>query len=278
MTLRFRLLLLFVFGVTLLTVRSEQVTYRRIGDEVVLKPPSPPKPPVSRLFWKHNDNLAVEWDGNELEQFSLFKDRGFLNISTGELTIKALTEELSGDYRVVVNGDLLSGSIALKVISPVPTPHISESCDEGRSRCTLTCDGDVSGMDPKPTYIWKFNLTEQPASSNTFHVTPETSAAEFICELKNPVSHESSRPHPDPFTDVTPGNDLKILKGVIVCACLVAVVLAVVVVHRVKSGMWFYQKDSLPWETDFWSKTERASGPQQENENPERNAMMESNS
>lgn len=273
-------LLLLVFVVTLFTAEQTEI-YGRTGGEVVLKPPAPPPSAITSILWRHNNNLAVELDKDHTEQFSHFQGRSYLNKSTGEMTIGNLTEELSGDYEVELNGNRLSGSITLKVISPVPKPHITVSCNEEKTRCTLTCEGSVTAMDPKPTYIWKFNATERKTDS-IFEITPETSADDFICELENPVSRESSQPIDDPFTQVTNtvGPGLKINTGLIVFACLLAIVVGVAVMHRVKSGMWFYQKDSMPWEADFWTKTESAasSEPQHENGDTERNTMIESNS
>lgn len=274
------ILLLLIFEAALLTPRSEQtVINRRIGDEVVLEPPAPPASVITRVRWKQNDHLAVEWDGKQTDQFSHFKDRSYLNISTGELTIRDLTEKLSGDYVVWINGYLLSGSLTLKVISPVPKPNIAVSCNEEKTQCTLTCEGNVTAMDPKPTYTWKFNATEQKTPDNIFEITPETSAYEFICELENLVSRESSQPIQDPFTQAEAGG-LKINTGLVVFASLLAIVVGVALLHRVKSGMWFYQKDSMPWEADFWKTTEipASSEPQHANDDTERNTMMESNS
>lgn len=275
-------MLLLVF-VAAFTDRSEQtVFYLRIGDEVVLKPPTSPMPPVTHIKWMQDADIAVEWDGRETETFSHFKDRSDLNISTGELTLKNLNEQLNGDYTVWINGNLLSGSMSLKVIPPVPKPRITKSCNEEMTACTLTCEGNVIAMDPKPKSIWKFNATELETSDDVFKITPETSAHEFICDLKNPVSRESSEPFPDPFTQAPDPevSNPKIIKGVIVFVCLLAVVVGAALAHRVKSGMWFHEKDSMPWEADFWRKTESSapSEPQQVNEDAERNSMMESNS
>lgn len=276
-------LLVLVFVLTSLTVKSvPEVIYKRIGDGVVLKPPTLPASPITRLLWKQNGNLAVEWDG-EIEKYSHFKVRTKLNITTGELTIDNLTEELSGDYVVEINGKTLGGP-TLKVLAPVPKPSITFSCNEERTRCTLTCEGNVSAMDPKPTYIWKFNATEIKTLNNNFEITTEASAHEFICELENSVSRESSEPIEDPFYQVAKsaeGGGLKINTGLVVFASLLAIVVGVALLHRVKSGMWFYQKDSMPWEADFWKKSQSAasSEPQHVNEDTaERNTMIESNS
>lgn len=276
-------LLVLVFLATLLTVKSEPtVIFQKIGNEVVLKPPTSSASPITRVLWKQNGDLAVEWDG-QTEEFTHFKGRSNLNITTGELTIKNLIEELSGDYVVEINGNRLGGP-TLKVLAPVPKPSIAASCNEEKTRCTLTCEGNVTAMDPEPTYIWKFNATELKTPNNNFEITPETTAYEFICELENPVSRESSELITDPFYQVSEStgvSGLKINTGLVVFASLLAIVVGVTLVHRVKSGMWFYQKDSMPWESDFWRKSgsQASSEPPPGNEDTaERNTMIESNS
>lgn len=274
---------LLVFLAISLTVKSEQtVIFKKIGSEVVLKPPTPSSSPINSVLWKQNGNLAVEWDGNT-DVYSHFKGRSSLTITSGELTLKNLTADLSGDYVVEINGNLLGGP-TLKVLSPVPKPSIISSCNEEKTHCTLTCEGNVTAMDPKPTYIWKFNATERTSANNNYEITPEASAYEFICELENPVSRESSEPIKDPFSQVSEStgvSGLKINTGLVVFASLLAIVVAVALVHRVKSGMWFYQKDSMPWEADFWRKSgsQASSDPHPANEDTaERNTMIESNS
>lgn len=280
MRTRFYPLLLLV-AVAAFTDRSEQtVVYGGIGDEVVLKLPTSPTSPIAQIKWMQGADFAVEWDGTDTETFLHFKERSDLNVATGELTLKNLTEELSGVYTVRINGNLLDGSITLKVIPPVPKPHITGSCNEEKTECTLTCEGDVIAMDPKPMYKWKYNATEK--IGDNIKITPLTSANEFICYLENPVSSKSSEPFPDPFAQVhePEASNPKIIKGLIVFGCLLAIVVGIAVFHRVKSGMWFHEKDSMPWETDFWKKTESSapSEPQPVNEEEERNSMMESNS
>lgn len=274
-------MLLLVF-VAAFTDRSEQTeVFGGIGDDVVLKLPTSPTSPITQIEWKHGDDLAVEWDGKATDTYLHFKERSDLNLATGELTLKNLTEELSGVYTVRINGNLLDRSITLKVIAPVPKPHITISCNEEKTECTLTCEGDVTAMDPY-WYYWKYNGTEKKTEDNIYKITLLTSAKEFICEIENRVSRKSSEPISDPLTQVPEpeASNPKLIKALIVFGCLLAIVVGVAVFHRVKSGMWFHEKDSMPWEKDFWKKTESSapSEPQPVNEEEERNSMMESNS
>lgn len=81
---------------------------------------------------------------------------------------------------------------------------------------------------------------------------------DFICELANPVSQEMSDPAFNPFykgAETTDG--VKISTGVTVFICLLSAVLVLVFIHRWKAGAWFFQKESLPYEADFWRKQDR---------------------
>ncbi|KAG7236543.1 hypothetical protein INR49_000806, partial [Caranx melampygus] len=77
--------------------------------------------------------------------------------------------------------------------------------------------------------------------------------AEFSCELSNPVSQETSKPLANPFTK----QGMNISMGLTVLISLVAAVIVLALVHRCKAGEWFFNKESLPYEADFWRKEQR---------------------
>ncbi|XP_044044534.1 uncharacterized protein LOC122872403 isoform X2 [Siniperca chuatsi] len=206
---------------------SEIILYKRVGDEVVLKP-----------------------------------ERGSLNTSSGEMTITGLTQDDSGVYTPEINNKKASPT-HLIVIFPVPVPTVIKSCDDEKTSCTLTCYGETTENTGTVTYRWKLGDKVLTNSSKEQHITKENSSNinEFSCELENPVSQESSQPLPNPFTTIPEiparvGNR-KISTGVTVFISLLAALLVLVFIHRCKAGMWFFQKASMPWEADFWRKNER---------------------
>lgn len=231
--------------------------FKKVGDEVVLRPSSTDV--IKTILWRDGLNIAMDWYGENIESYRHFKVRGSLDKSTGALTIKDLIQKDSGLYTPEINNKA-GKPIDLKVIFPVLKPYISKSCDEGKKNCTLSCDGNTTGAEPV-SYTWKFD-SEHKGSSKELHLTQENSEniKEVTCELQNPVSQESSEPIPSPFTGSTrsePESNLKINSGLTVFSCLLAVVILAVIAHKVKSGKWFFQKESMPWEADFWTKTER---------------------
>ncbi|XP_041822255.1 T-cell surface antigen CD2-like [Chelmon rostratus] len=241
---------------------SEITLYRKVGDEVVLQPGTAPVTgAITSIMWKDGPNIATEWDGMDLDLYRQFKERGSLNIANGEMTITGLTRDDSGLYTPEINLIPL-GPIRLIVISPVSAPTVIQSCDDEKTSCILTCDGNTTDAEPV-TYKWKADDKVLTDSSKEHHIIKENSSSvnEFSCELENPVSRESSQPLHNPFittTDSTePAGHLKISAGLTVFISLLAAVLLLVFIHRWKAGAWFFQKESMPWEAGFWSKHER---------------------
>lgn len=235
---------------------AELTVYKKLGDTVVLKLDTTSDPgTISDILWKHGPDLAAQLEGGEPEIFPHFKGRGSVNISSGEMTITGLTRGDSGVYTVEIN-NALANTIKLAVIAPVPTPTVMQSCDNNTS-CVLTCDGNTADAEPV-TYRWS---PDYPESSRERRITKEDSEdqPEFSCELENPVSRMRSQSIANPFTTVPDDpalGGLKISAGLTVFISLLVPVVLLGLIHRWKAGMWFYQKDSMPWEADFWRRNE----------------------
>ncbi|XP_041637830.1 carcinoembryonic antigen-related cell adhesion molecule 1-like isoform X2 [Cheilinus undulatus] len=230
---------------------SGDVLYKKVGDDVILKP-IPTSEPIVNIVWKRDGNLAAHWDAPDTEADVYV--RGSLNISSGELTITELTKDDKGSYKAEIN-NMKAGSTNLIVLFPVPKPSVMKGCETGGAGCALLCSGNTTGAEPV-NYKWNFGATERETS-----VSREGSSSfkDFSCEMQNPVSQESSDPVFNPFfkdsgeSGETSGN-VNISTGVTVFICLLSAVLLTVLIHRWKAGMWFFQKASMPWEADFWRK------------------------
>ncbi|XP_070711814.1 uncharacterized protein [Pempheris klunzingeri] len=251
------------FLMAAVSAAREISVYKKVGDTVVLNPDAGSSL-ITSIMWKDGPNIAAQWDGTDLDLYRQFKERGSLNISSGELTIRGLARGDSGLYTPEINNNLASPT-RLTVISPVPTPTVGKSCDEEETVCTLSCDGNTTAAEPV-TYRWTSGGVVLPGLLREQRITKEVSSsmAGFVCELENPVSKESSEPLPNPFYKIpvpieptVEGHNLKISTGVTVFICLLTAVVMLVLFHRCKAGMWFYQKASMPWEADFWRKHER---------------------
>nr|XP_046238107.1 uncharacterized protein LOC124055372 [Scatophagus argus] len=235
---------------------SEIKLYKKVGDEAVLKLDAPWPGAISSILWKEGPNIAMQWDGIVTDAYRQFKERGSLNTTTGEMTITGLTRGDSGLYTPEINS-ILSPATRLFVISPVPEPSVSKSCED-ESSCVLTCEGNTTDAEPV-TYNWE---SPEAGSAKERRITKadSSSISEFMCELKNPISRESSQHIPNPFfqtTDKTEPGNMNIAAGVTVFIILVTAVLIVIIIHKCKSGEWFFQKDSMPWESGFWKRSDR---------------------
>ncbi|XP_047432035.1 CD48 antigen-like [Mugil cephalus] len=234
---------------------SASELYGMVGAEVDLEPMSDGSP-ITKITWRDGPNIAMDWDDNGFESFRHFKDRGHLNMSTGVMTITGLVASDSGMYTPEINGKTLD-SIQLTVIHPVPVPTVETMCDEEMTTCTLTCTGNTAGAEPV-TYTWKEDQTTRPESSNNINIlksVPQNVEVKvFSCELKNPVSNEISVEFKNPLNNP---KTLRISAGITVCVSLIAVVLVLALIHKWISGVWFYEKESMPWQLDFWKKEPR---------------------
>ncbi|XP_062270904.1 titin-like [Scomber scombrus] len=177
----------------------EKPLYKKIGDNVVLRPDSVVNPIIS-IRWKHGPDIAMEWYryGGTIFSYQQFKDRGSLDISTGVMTITGLTRDDSGIYTVEINNEVNSQT-ELLVISPVPKPTISVSCDTEKTYCDFTCSGSITGAEPV-TYRWTTD-DKRWTSTNQHKITKEDKEEWFICTLKNPVSSNSSEKVFNPFIE-----------------------------------------------------------------------------
>uniref|UniRef100_A0A4W6EZ92 Ig-like domain-containing protein n=1 Tax=Lates calcarifer TaxID=8187 RepID=A0A4W6EZ92_LATCA len=182
--------------------QSDGSLYKKVGDEVILKPnPGSVTGAISAIVWKDGPNIAMQWEtpDPDITAYRQFKERGSLNTTNGEMTITGLLRDDSASYAVQINGRN-AGKTDLRVLSPVPVPTVSKACDDEKTRCTFTCEGDTTGVD-EVTYMWKSDDSAMEISSKELHIKKEndSSIKWFSCELINPVSQESSKPIDNPF-------------------------------------------------------------------------------
>ncbi|CAG5933105.1 unnamed protein product [Menidia menidia] len=251
--------------VAAVSVDSKEV-YGKVGGEVALSPVESVPTSITSIYWKEGPDLAINWDfGDEAPTpYRKFKERGQLNTATAVMTIRGLTLNDSGVYTPEIN--IQPGTpLHLRVISGVPVPEIKASCPKGGRTCELICDGDTEKAGPV-NYTWKFDdevMPSPPGKSfpiNLSHMDI-SSVKMFSCELHNPVSTESSKPIPNKLVSASEKtNNPRISTGVTVFICLLLPLLLLALLHKCKTGMWFFEKPSMPWEGDFWRRNERQQG------------------
>ncbi|XP_071381763.1 T-lymphocyte surface antigen Ly-9-like [Centroberyx affinis] len=191
---------LFVCLLAALSAASQEPLYKKVGDNVVLSPDlSSLTGPITSIVWKHGPDMAMEWDGMEVDSYRQFKDRGDLNNSTGELKITGLTREDSGLYTAEINYKATSQT-QLSVISPVSKPTVFTWCDAELTFCLLSCGGDTRDAEPV-SYSWKTGDTINIELPKQLKITKEEDFSDtmFSCILENQVSLESSEPIRNPL-------------------------------------------------------------------------------
>ncbi|XP_077566323.1 lymphocyte function-associated antigen 3-like [Stigmatopora nigra] len=227
--------------------------YKKVGDDIVLKPNIEVNGPIKSILWKHGDHKAIEWDAEGSEAYRQYKHRAKVNHVNGEMTIMGLIESDSGPYTAEINFSSYT-PIHLAVILAVPEPTVLASCDTERTSCTLTCAGNTTGAEPV-TYEWI--PTVETNSTMELIIQKETFNSDDIkCILRNPVSMKASQASKNPFLAKATGT-IKINIGLTVFISLLTPIILVMLFHRCRTGMWFFQKASKPWEADFWRKQEK---------------------
>lgn len=175
-------------------VLSDKDSFKKVGDKVVLSPGSV-SDPITSITWKHGPDIAVEWYGGDIVPYRDFRGRCEVSTSTGALTLSNVTVKDSGIYTAEINNRVMSPT-KITVLSAVPKPTVSKSCNPEMTICTLTCEASITD-DTKPvTYSWMTGdrQTAQPSSNQLTIAKNDTGSVEksISCQLENPVSSERS--------------------------------------------------------------------------------------
>ncbi|XP_029596631.1 uncharacterized protein LOC115179342 isoform X4 [Salmo trutta] len=232
------LLTVFLAEAIICTVSGEQLD-RKVGGELLLTPDkSTVTDSITSILWRHGKNKVAEWDNafGGLDIYAAFKERTTLDQTTGELRITGLMKTDSGVYSVEFNSKLLDKTYTLSVIKAVPKPTITSSCNPDKTICTLTCEGDTTDAEPV-TYSWKvgegaWEVLDKQLNVSKSETGNSTNSYNYTCKLKNSVNVEVSEPVGEVFG----------------------------------SGVWFYEKESMPWKGEFW-KNQREVGPTNDTSN-----------
>ncbi|XP_076017955.1 uncharacterized protein LOC143009776 [Genypterus blacodes] len=223
---------------------AEEEHTKAVGDEIVLTPGDPKVlGTIYSIEWKHGVDLAMGWDG-EFEAYRQFRDRGKLNVSTGEMTITGLEKNDSGIYTSRINHDEKIPTM-LRVFNRVPKLTLTYTHFDDHYE--LTCNGDTTGIQD-PTYNWKINGELQDHQHDRQLVIPHNPTfltTKVVCEMENPVSQERSN-------SVRLNN--RTIIGMMVFFTSILVVTGTIFAHRMLSGRWFYEQPSMPWTAEFWKK------------------------
>ncbi|XP_062303449.1 uncharacterized protein LOC134007788 isoform X2 [Osmerus eperlanus] len=228
----------------------------KVGDQLAL--PGGINKSVKQILWKLNANKVVEWDPFfNTTVYGVFEKRTTLDIATGNISIRDVRTSDSGMFSFEFD-HTQHKSFKIAVINEVATPTINFTCDTAMTSCNLTCVGDVAGAGTV-IYNWKANGAKLNVSDKN-HITENNNIEAFTCMMENSVSQKESASlnnplySPVPTPSVKPVLPSKTLLGISLFVLLITSIFVFVFMHKCKSGVWFYETDSMPWETDFWRK------------------------
>ncbi|XP_056445064.1 uncharacterized protein LOC130381475 isoform X1 [Gadus chalcogrammus] len=260
----------------------------RAGTDCSLKSQWSTKDVISTIEWRYGVDPVVEW--NRDNRSAVFRahlqDRALLDIQTGDLMISSTRAGDSGVYTVFINSGQ-TRKINVSILSAVPVPTVSWACqpeDEGTIFCVLTCEGDTSGAEPVQ-YSW----THQPQANISSHgdedanktlpksinvtIVVGSDSDVFVCTVRNTISLQNSQPSTRPSTL---RETLHPMKGVVVFTSFIVAVTAAIALHRCWTGVWFFHKESTPWQSDFWRRRIKG-GDDSENNHPKELEELKAN-
>ncbi|KAK6291204.1 hypothetical protein J4Q44_G00383930 [Coregonus suidteri] len=163
----------------------------------------PPDQPFVTIAWIFNVSTIIistrPLPGSDTIG-SGYKDRIFLNRSTGSLELRNLFQNDTGEYRLTITpavGDLLTGDTTVKVYEPISGATITTSPNppiiEGNS-VTLTCDASGSIISREWMKVGQLlsaggnMIISENKRVLSINPVKRTDSGEYLCRVSNPIS------------------------------------------------------------------------------------------
>ncbi|KAK5883117.1 hypothetical protein CesoFtcFv8_019481 [Champsocephalus esox] len=207
---------------------QETLMYFKEGGSLTLDlRPFPPKS-ITSILWTCDGDLLV--DCCESKHYYAYRGTATLDMHTGRLLIRNMTEADQGVYSVETNNEVQGETYNAVMIKPVPTPEVRVSPLTARGPCKLTCEGDTTGAGPV-TYSWKSGDGEWKELQKDIMEEEHGRVNTFTCRMKNPLSEEESPARTILFVPGEPaasGLWIKVFGAGIKCLAILALLGAVV--------------------------------------------------
>ncbi|XP_048048682.1 lymphocyte function-associated antigen 3 isoform X2 [Megalobrama amblycephala] len=164
--------------------------YEEVGNEIILTPRIRGKP--EDILWKHNDNKVLEYDGSKVDEYGSFRGRVVVDFETGELTIRKLNSQDSGQYQadIVINGKVQSSSHTLTVLDALVEPQVNCELDEISDVKKLLCSVESQTL---ISYEWSGpNINVHSGHELVVDKQEENLDSVYTCTVKNRVNRKST--------------------------------------------------------------------------------------
>ncbi|XP_050956616.1 SLAM family member 5-like isoform X2 [Labeo rohita] len=232
---------LFKFLVYIPCFCSSQVLcddYGESGNKITLTPIIRGKP--EEILWTHNGNKVLEYDGRELVKYGSYKDRVDVDFETGQLTIRKLNSQDSGNYvsEIGINRKIQTTNHTLTVLDALPEPLVTCEVDETSHLKKLSCSVESQ---TQPSYEWSGPDIKQPGPTLLVDEQEEKQDSVYTCTVKNKAA---SRTRDFTLQDChTGGVNPAVLVPVLIVAVLLITLLAVL-------ALYFYRRKRQKWESE----------------------------
>ncbi|XP_050956617.1 SLAM family member 5-like isoform X3 [Labeo rohita] len=232
---------LFKFLVYIPCFCSSQVLcddYGESGNKITLTPIIRGKP--EEILWTHNGNKVLEYDGRELVKYGSYKDRVDVDFETGQLTIRKLNSQDSGNYvsEIGINRKIQTTNHTLTVLDALPEPLVTCEVDETSHLKKLSCSVESQ---TQPSYEWSGPDIKQPGPTLLVDEQEEKQDSVYTCTVKNKAA---SRTRDFTLQDChTGGVNPAVLVPVLIVAVLLITLLAVL-------ALYFYRRKRQKCECD----------------------------
>ncbi|XP_039521730.1 lymphocyte function-associated antigen 3 [Pimephales promelas] len=235
--------------------------YKEIGKDITLTPSIRGKP--TDIQWTHNEDKVLVYDGREVVEYASFKHRVVVDFETGQLTIKKLTSQDSGQYQsqIMINGKVQTSSHTVTVLDVLPEPQVT--CEPGETSDVKKLFCSVESR-TQPSYEWSgLNMKLHSGPELLVEEQEENRDSVYTCTVKNQANSRSTN---FTLTDCHTGRaGTAVLVPVIIIPLLILLILLGVFLYRRKeksrqsglkkidpengeghSLMRNYQKDVMP--------------------------------
>ncbi|KAK7168540.1 hypothetical protein R3I93_004759 [Phoxinus phoxinus] len=164
--------------------------YEEKGKDITLTPSIRGKP--TEILWRHNENTVLDYDGREVVVSRSFTGRVLLDFETGQLTIRRLTSQDSGQYQsnIVINRKVQTSSHTVTVLDVLPEPQVTCEPDETLNVKKLLCSVESR---TQLSYEWSGpNIKVRSGPELLVEEQEENLDSVYTCTVKNQANSKST--------------------------------------------------------------------------------------